>query len=157
MTSSERPSPEPILKKEAPPAVLGGDNSGNALEASNALNHPSRTLEGNSRKSSESVSGVFPEFFRNLFRKVPAVLGVWPKKLPQGPKTQKIQTNEKVRGGRPETNEKKTRIWLKNDKNDKQRTFGAWVFSVWAFSCHMWALHELHNIPNFTKIILKMI
>ena len=32
-----------------------------------------------------------------------------------------------------------------------------WVFSVWAFCCHMWALHELRNIPNFTKIILKMI
>ena len=30
------------------------------------------------RKRSESVSGVFPEFFRNFFRKVPAVLGVWP-------------------------------------------------------------------------------
>ena len=29
-------------------------------------------------KRSESVSGVFPEFFRNFFRKVPAVLGVWP-------------------------------------------------------------------------------
>ena len=37
MTGSERPSPEPLLKKEASPAVLGGDNSGNALEASNAL------------------------------------------------------------------------------------------------------------------------
>ena len=60
MTSSERPSPEPILKKEASPAVLGG------------------LVEGNSRKRSESVSGVFPEFFRNFFRKVPAVLGVWP-------------------------------------------------------------------------------
>ena len=42
------------------------------------MGHPSRTLEGNSRKRSESVSGVFPEFFRNFFRKVPAVLGVWP-------------------------------------------------------------------------------
>ena len=21
-----------------------------------------------------------------------------------------------------------------------------WVFSLWAFCCHMWALHELHNI-----------
>ena len=31
-----------------------------------------------SRKRSESVSGVFPEFFWNFFRKVPAVLGVWP-------------------------------------------------------------------------------
>ena len=39
MTSSERPSPEPLLKKEAPPAALGGENSGNALEASNALNY----------------------------------------------------------------------------------------------------------------------
>ena len=66
MTSSERPSPGPFLKKEASPAVLpywGGDNSGTALEASNALNylgHSSRTLEGNSRKRSESVSRVFP-------------------------------------------------------------------------------------------------
>ena len=39
----------------------------------------SRTREGNSRKRSESVSGVFPEFFRNFFRKVPAVLGARPK------------------------------------------------------------------------------
>ena len=39
MTGSERPSPEPLLKKEASPAVLGGgENSGNALEPSNALN-----------------------------------------------------------------------------------------------------------------------
>ena len=83
MTSSERPSPEPILKKEASPAVLGGrefwKHSGSlkCLELS-GLGRPSRTLEGNSRKRSESVSGVFPEFFRNFFRKVPAVLGVWP-------------------------------------------------------------------------------
>ena len=40
------------------------------------LGYPSRTLQGNSRKNSESVSGVFPEFFRNFLRKVPAVLGV---------------------------------------------------------------------------------
>ena len=39
MSSSERPSPEPLLKKMARPVVLGGDNSGNALEASNALNY----------------------------------------------------------------------------------------------------------------------
>ena len=40
MTGSERPSPEPLLKKkEASPAVLGGgENSGDALEASSALN-----------------------------------------------------------------------------------------------------------------------
>ena len=83
MTSSERPSPEPILKKEAPPAVLGGrqfwkcSGSPKCLELQ-GLGDPSRTLDGNSRKSSESISGVFPEFFRNFFRKVPAVLGVWP-------------------------------------------------------------------------------
>ena len=86
MTGSERPSPEPHLKKEASSAVLGGErNSGNALEASNALNYrvwgiPASTLEGNSRKRSESVSGVFPEFFRNFFWKVAAVLGVLPTK-----------------------------------------------------------------------------
>ena len=48
----------------------------NALEAFKCLElqglgDPSRTLEGNSRKRSESVSEVFPEFFRNFFRKVP--------------------------------------------------------------------------------------
>ena len=65
MTGSERPSPEPLLKKEAPPAVLGGREfwkcfgSLKCLELQ-SLGHPSRTLEGNSRKRSESVSGVFP-------------------------------------------------------------------------------------------------
>ena len=84
MTGSERPSPEPLLKKEASPAVLGGSEfwkcsgSFKCLELQ-GLGHPSRTLEGSSRKRSESVSGVFPEFFRNFLRKVPAVLGVWPK------------------------------------------------------------------------------
>ena len=83
MTSSERPSPEPILKKEASPAVLGGENSGNALEASNALNYRawgipavlSREIPGNALRA-------FPGSlwsFRNFFRKVPAVLGVWPR------------------------------------------------------------------------------
>ena len=43
---------------------------------------PSRVIEGNSRKSSESGSGVFPELFRNFSRKVPAVLGAW---LRRGP------------------------------------------------------------------------
>ena len=83
MASSERPSPEPLLKKEVTPAVLGGENSGNALEVPNALNYgvwgiPAvlSTVEGNSRKRSESVSGVFPEFFP----KVPAVLGLWPRR-----------------------------------------------------------------------------
>ena len=31
------------------------------------------------------------------------------------------------------------------------------VFSLWAFCCCMWALHELYNIPNCTKIMSKMI
>ena len=62
----------------------GGDTSGNALEPSNdldfwGLGDPRCTLEGNSRKHSESVSGVFPEFFQHFFRNVPAVLGVWPR------------------------------------------------------------------------------
>ena len=84
ITGSERPSPEPILKKEAPPAVLGGENSGNALEASNALNYRawgipavlSREIPGNALRA---FPEEIPEFFRNFFRKVPAVLGVWPK------------------------------------------------------------------------------
>ena len=84
MTDTERPLPEPLLKKRRPQPYWEGENSGNALELSNALNDrglqdPSRTLEGNSRKKSESVSGFFPEIFRNFLRKVPADLGVWPK------------------------------------------------------------------------------
>ena len=84
MASSERPSPEPILKKEAFPAVLVGENSGNALEASNALNYRvwgipavlSRAIPGNALRA---FPEEIPEFFRNFFRKVPAVLGVWPR------------------------------------------------------------------------------
>ena len=80
MTGSERPSPEPLLKKEASPAVLGGRECWKCSGAFKCLEfqglgHPSRTLEGNSRKRSESVSGVFLEFFQNFLRKVPAVLG----------------------------------------------------------------------------------
>ena len=72
MTGSGRPSPEPLLKKEAPPAVLGGgEKSGNALEAANALNCrvwgiPAVLPTGIPGKRSESVfrglSGIFPEF-----------------------------------------------------------------------------------------------
>ena len=74
-----------LWKKKRPQPYWGGDNSGNALESSNALNYrawgiPARTLDGNSRKRSESVSGVFLESFRNFFWKVPAALGVWPLK-----------------------------------------------------------------------------
>ena len=66
MTSSERPSPGPFLKKEASPAVLGGrefwkcSGSLKCLELY-GFGHPSCTPEGTSRKRSESVSGVFPE------------------------------------------------------------------------------------------------
>ena len=67
MTGSERPSPEPLLKKEASPAVLGGGNSGNALEPSNALNYSvwgipavlSRGIPGNALRA-------FPGSFRNF-------------------------------------------------------------------------------------------
>ena len=68
MGSSERPSLEPILKKEASPAVLGGgENSGNALEASNALNYRiwgipavlSRGIPGNALRA-------FPGSVRNF-------------------------------------------------------------------------------------------
>ena len=31
----------------------------------------------------------------------------------------------------------------------------AWVFSVWAFCSHMWALHELHNIPEIQETTSK--
>ena len=71
MTGSERPSPEPLLKEEASPAVSGGENSGNAVEASNALNSwawgipavVSRGILGNALRA-------FPGSFRNCFRKV---------------------------------------------------------------------------------------
>ena len=74
MTSSERPSPEPLLRKEASPAVLGGRefwkcSGGFKCLELGGLGHPSRTLKRNSRKSSESVSGIFPEFFQNFFGK----------------------------------------------------------------------------------------
>ena len=80
MTSSERPSPEPLLKKEASPAVLGGREFWiHALEASNALNYRvwgipavlSRGIPGNALRA---FSGVFPELFWNFFRKVREVL-----------------------------------------------------------------------------------
>ena len=68
MTTALRgPSPEPLPKKEAPPAVLGGREFWKCSGILKCLElqgwgDPSRTLEGNSRKRSESVSGVFPEF-----------------------------------------------------------------------------------------------
>ena len=69
MTGSERPSPEPILKKEGVPQPYwgGGENSGNALEASNALNYRvwgipavlSRGIPGNALRA-------FPVSFQNF-------------------------------------------------------------------------------------------
>ena len=64
MTSSERPSPEP---KRRPQPYWGGDNYGNALEASNALNYRvwgipavlSREIPGNALRA-------FPGSFRNF-------------------------------------------------------------------------------------------
>ena len=81
MTGSESPSPEPLLKKEASPAVLGGgrefwkcSGSLKCLELQ-GLGDPSRTLEGNSRKRSVSVSGVFPEFSSGFFLESPSRSG----------------------------------------------------------------------------------
>ena len=74
MTSSERPSPEALLKKEACPAVLRGREFWKCSGGSNALNY----------RIMESPAVAFPASFRNLFqtflRKVPAILGAWPKK-----------------------------------------------------------------------------
>ena len=69
MTGSERPSPEPLVKKEASPAKLGGENSGNALEPSNALNCrvweiPAVLLRGIPGNALRAFPVVFPEFFR---------------------------------------------------------------------------------------------
>ena len=67
MTGSEKPSSEPFLKKEASPAVLGGDNSGSALEASNALNYK---VWGIPAVLSTGIPGkalrAFPVSFRNF-------------------------------------------------------------------------------------------
>ena len=65
--SSERPSPEPILKKRRPQLYWGGENSGNALKASNALNYRvwgipavlSREIPGNALRA-------FPGSFRKF-------------------------------------------------------------------------------------------
>ena len=72
MTGSERPSLESLLKKEASLAVLGGRESGNALEPSNALNYRawgipaviSREIPGKALKAfpgSFRFSGIPPE------------------------------------------------------------------------------------------------
>ena len=68
MTGSERPSPEPLLKKEASPG--GGENSGNALEASNAMNYSvwgipavlARGIPGNALRAFPGSFRNFPEY-----------------------------------------------------------------------------------------------
>ena len=67
MTCSERRSPEPLLRKEASPALeLWG------------WGFPVVPTRGIPRKALRAFLGVFPEFWRNVFRKFPAVLGAWP-------------------------------------------------------------------------------
>ena len=70
MTGSERPSPEPLLKKEASPAILGGgENSGNALGPSIALNYrvwgiPALLSRGTPGKALRAFPGSFWNFSR---------------------------------------------------------------------------------------------
>ena len=85
MTSSERPSPEPFLKKSGVPSRTEGERilEMNALDASNASNYrawgdPSRTLEENS-KSLRAFPGSFRNFSGMSSGKSQPVLGVWPK------------------------------------------------------------------------------
>ena len=66
MTGSERPSPEPLLKKEASPAALGGiDFSGMPWIVGFGASQP-------------YSRGEFQEKLRERFR---VVLGVWPNEL----------------------------------------------------------------------------
>ena len=63
--------------------VLRGREFWKCSGASNALNYrawgiPAVLLRRIPGKVLRAFPAVFPEFFRNFFRKVPAVLGVWP-------------------------------------------------------------------------------
>ena len=51
------------------------------------LGHPSRTLEGNSRKRSESASGVFPESFRNFCASVAIPAAIYRRAQGPGPES----------------------------------------------------------------------
>ena len=62
MTTSEGDSLDPHLKKEASPAVRGGETSGNALEASNSL-RALRFADVLSRGISGRALRAFPGFF----------------------------------------------------------------------------------------------
>ena len=76
MTSSERPSPEPLLKKEAPPAVLGGEI---ILEMLWKSQMPSIIGFGGSQPHSRRE---FPETLRERFR---GLSGILPEFLPESP------------------------------------------------------------------------
>ena len=84
MTSSERPSPEPFLKKEASQAVLRGrENSGVALEASNALNYrawgiPAVLLRGIPGNALRAFQGSFRNLSRISSRKSQPYSGCGP-------------------------------------------------------------------------------
>ena len=90
MTGSERPSPEPLLKKKSrPQPYWGGDNSGNALEASNALNY---SVWGILAVLSRGISGetlrAFPGSFRNF-----------PEFLPESPSRTRGMAQKRPRRG----------------------------------------------------------
>ena len=74
-TGSERPSPETLLKKEASPAVPGGDNSGNAPDASMSW----IIGLGGSQPYSR---GEFQEMLWERFR---GLSGIIPEFLPESP------------------------------------------------------------------------
>ena len=76
MTSSERPraSPEPLVKKKGrPQPYRGGENSGHALEASNALNY--RALGFQAVLSRRIPGKALRAFLSGFFRNLSAVLG----------------------------------------------------------------------------------
>ena len=71
MTGSERPSPELLLMREASPTVLGGENSGDALEASYALNYRDWGIP---TALSRGIPGYALRAFPGSFRFFPALL-----------------------------------------------------------------------------------
>ena len=80
MTGSERPSPEPLLKKEASPAVLGGREAWKCSEAFKCLNYrawgiPAVLSRGIPGRAFPGLPGIFLEFPPES----PSRTGVWPK------------------------------------------------------------------------------
>ena len=76
MTSSERPFAQPLLKKEESPPVLRGETSGNALEASNALNYRAWRIP-----RFRGLSGISPE---SRPESPSRTLAVWPARADSG-------------------------------------------------------------------------